>query len=55
MDDIIDLIATDSSASSVTDRIKDALFAKAAERIEASKPIVAGAVFGNEEPTEQEE
>tara|TARA_B100001996_G_scaffold237423_1_gene183391 strand:+ start:489 stop:662 length:174 start_codon:yes stop_codon:yes gene_type:complete len=55
MDDIIDLIATDSSASSVTDRIKDTLFAKAAERIEASKPIVAGAVFGNEEPTEQEQ
>ena len=62
MDNIIDLIATDASASDVTDRIKDALFAKAAERVEASKPIVAGSVFGGEEesieteePTEQEE
>tara|TARA_B100001029_G_scaffold126764_1_gene105847 strand:+ start:283 stop:453 length:171 start_codon:yes stop_codon:yes gene_type:complete len=55
MDDIIDLIATDASASDVSDKIKDTLFAKAAERVEASKPIVAGAVFGNEEPTEQEE
>tara|TARA_B100001113_G_scaffold216461_1_gene177578 strand:+ start:516 stop:701 length:186 start_codon:yes stop_codon:yes gene_type:complete len=60
MDDIIDLIATDASASDVSDRIKDTLYAKAAERVEASKPIVADSVFGGvedsiEEPTEQEE
>ena len=61
MEDIIDLIATDAKASDVSDRIKDTLFAKAAERIEASKPIVASSLFGGEEesieteePTEQE-
>ena len=33
MEEIIDLIATDSAASEVTSKLKDALFAKAAEKI----------------------
>ena len=56
MEEIIDLIATDASASDVSDKIKDALFAKSAERIEANKANVASTVFDSEteEPTEQE-
>ena len=34
MEDIIDLIATDSSAADISDRIKQVLYNKAAERIE---------------------
>ena len=45
MDDLIDLIATDKSAAEVTDTIKDVLYAKAAERIEAQKPDIAAAMF----------
>ena len=45
MDDLIDLIATDKSAAEVTDKIKDTLFAKAAERIEAQRPDIASAMF----------
>ena len=52
MEDLIDLIATDGSASDVSDRIKDVLYAKSAERIEGSKPLVANAVFNAEVPTE---
>jgi len=69
MEDLVDLIATDASSSDVSDRLKDILYAKSAERIEALKPVVANSVFDEptaevevapdeqtiEEPTEQEE
>ena len=35
MEELVDLIATDASASDVSDKIKDALMAKAATRIDA--------------------
>ena len=41
MEELVDLIATDASASDVSDKIKDALMAKAAARIDALKPNVA--------------
>ena len=46
MEELIDLIATDSSASSISDKIKDILYAKAAERIDLSRPLVATSLFG---------
>lgn len=48
MEDLIDLIATDSAASQVTDKIKDILFAKSAERIDSFRPEVASGMFGGE-------
>ena len=51
MDELIDLIATDKSAAEITDTIKDVLYAKAAERIEAQKPDIAAAMF---DPTADE-
>jgi len=50
MEELVDLIATDASASDVSDKIKDALMAKAAARIDAFRPEVAADVFGGEEP-----
>tara|TARA_B100000287_G_C20183195_1_gene603014 strand:+ start:228 stop:413 length:186 start_codon:yes stop_codon:yes gene_type:complete len=59
MEDIVDLIATDSSASDISDKIKDMLYAKSAERIEGMKPDIASTVFAepveSEEPIEQEQ
>ena len=55
MDNIIDLIATDSSSSDISDAIKATLFAKAAERIDAARPIVAGNLFGEGEPEVDQE
>ena len=48
MEDIVDLIATDSSASDVSDKLKEILYAKAAERIDVARPYVANAMFGQE-------
>ena len=55
MEEIVDLIATDASAADISDRIKDMLYAKSAERIEGSKPLVANAVFNAEIPTEEDQ
>ena len=54
MEELVDLIATDASASDVSDKIKDALMAKAAARIDAFKPEVASTVFDGEVPEEEE-
>ena len=54
MEELVDLIATDASSSDVSDKIKDALMAKAAARIDAFKPQVASTVFDGEVPEEEE-
>jgi len=50
MEDIVNLIATDASAAQISDQIKDALFNKSAEKIEALKPNVANSFFGDQAP-----
>ena len=55
MEELVDLIATDASASDVSDKIKDALMSKAAARIDALKPNIASTVFDGEVPEEEEE
>ena len=54
MEELVDLIATDASASDVSDKIKDALMAKASARIDALKPEIASSVFDAEAPEEEE-
>ena len=54
MDNVIDMIATDASSSEVSDKLKELLYAKAAERIEAAKPIVANTMFNEPEQGEVE-
>ena len=48
MEDVVDLIATDASASDISDKMKELLFTKAAERFEIARPYVANAMFGQE-------
>jgi len=57
MEDVIDLIATDASPSEVSDKVKELLYAKAAERIDIARPYVANAMFGQsfEYPEVQDE
>jgi len=45
MDELLDMIATDASATDISDSIKDTLYAKAAERINSQRPEVAAAIF----------
>ena len=54
MEELVDLIATDASPSDVSDKIKDALMAKAAARIDAFRPDVASTVFDGEVPEGEE-
>ena len=48
MEDLVDLIATDASASDVSDKIKERLYAKAAEYVDAARPVVGADIFGTE-------
>tara|TARA_B100001250_G_scaffold195387_1_gene167845 strand:- start:746 stop:949 length:204 start_codon:yes stop_codon:yes gene_type:complete len=52
MEDLIDLIVTDASASDVSDKIKDVLYNKSASRVDTFKPEVATSMFdvGETEP-----
>tara|TARA_A100001201_G_C3996321_1_gene173160 strand:- start:393 stop:629 length:237 start_codon:yes stop_codon:yes gene_type:complete len=49
MDELMDMMVSDESASQISDKIKDILYGKAAERIDAFRPIVANGVFGEDD------
>jgi hypothetical protein len=49
MDDLLDMIAADESPSQISDKIKELLFTKSAEKIDAFRPSVAMNMFGQEE------
>ena len=48
MEDVIDLIATGGSPNDISDKMKEILYAKAAERIDIARPYIANAMFGQE-------
>jgi len=48
MDDLLDMIIADESPSQISDALKDVLYAKSAERVDAFRPMVANASFGGE-------
>ena len=50
MEDLVDLIATDASASDISDKIKERLYAKASEYVDAARPVVGADLFGGEVP-----
>ena len=49
MEELVDLIAKDGSASDVQDKIKDLLYAKSAEKIEGLRPNFSTAMFDQSE------
>jgi len=49
----MDMIAADDSASQVSDKIKDILYAKSAERVDEYKPNVANSLFGDQESADE--
>tara|TARA_R100000742_G_C4235614_1_gene56281 strand:- start:235 stop:408 length:174 start_codon:yes stop_codon:yes gene_type:complete len=54
MEEIVNLVATDSSASDISDRIKDVLFAKAADKINSNRKEAASSLF-NDKPSQDQE
>ena len=53
--ELMDMIAKDESPSQISDRIKDMLFSKSAERIDAFRPEVANSLFGDQEVEDEVE
>ena len=53
MDELMDMIAADGSASQVSDKIKDILYAKSSERVDAYKPTAANSLFGDQESADE--
>ena len=51
----MDMMAADASASDVSDKIKEILYTKTAERVDAARPLVGAELFGDEVPEVEDE
>ena len=51
----MDMMVADASASDVTDKIKEILYTKSAEKVNAVRPSVGAGLFGEEEPSSETE
>jgi hypothetical protein len=49
MDELMDMMIDDASASQISDKMKDLLFAKSAERVDAYRSTAANSLFGSDE------
>ena len=54
MDETLDMISRDESPSQVSDSIKELLFQKATQRVDAFQPMVAKTAFDLEAGQEEE-
>ena len=50
----MDMMVGDESPSQISDTIKDMLYAKSAERVDAFRPVVANSLFGDDTEIENE-
>ena len=53
MDELMDMMTQDGSPSGISDKIKDMLYAKSADKIGAHKDAVAASLFGSSEDQEE--
>ena len=51
----MNMMVADDSASQVSDKMKELLFAKSAERVDAYRKDVANSLFGDQEPEVEDE
>jgi hypothetical protein len=49
MDELLDMIIADESPAQISDKIKDILFTKSAEKIDSFRPEVASNLFGEDQ------
>ena len=47
--DLMNMIIGDESPSQISDKMKELLFAKSAEKVETARPVVANSLFGDQE------
>jgi hypothetical protein len=55
MDELLDMIIADESPAQISDKIKDILFAKSAEKIDSFRPEVSSGLFGEDQFSSSEE
>ena len=55
MDDLLDRIAADESPSQISDKIKELLFTKSAEKIDEFRPSIATSMFDQFGKNQEEE
>lgn len=55
MEELVDMIVSDESPSQISDKIKELLFTKSAERIDSFRPEVATSLFGEIDGQNEEE
>jgi hypothetical protein len=55
MDELMDMIVADESPSQISDKIKDLLFAKASDKVDAFRQVVASSLFNDTSEVEEEE
>jgi|TARA_B100000085_G_scaffold205777_1_gene189397 hypothetical protein len=53
MDDLMDMIVADESPAGISDKIKEVLYTKAAEKVENQRPQVATSMFDTEVDSEE--
>ena len=51
----MDMMVDDASSSTISDKIKEILYAKTAEKVDAARPLVGAELFGDEIPEVEEE
>ena len=51
----MDMMVDDASSAAVSDKIKEILYTKTAERVDAARPLVGAELFGDEIPEVEEE
>ena len=54
-DDLMDMMVDDASSTAISDKIKEFLYTKSAEMIDAARPLVGAELFGDEIPEVSEE
>lgn len=54
MEELINMIATDSSAVDISDQIKDLLYTIVATKVDALRPDAAASLFGTQDSPEGE-
>ena len=54
-DDLMDMMVDDASSTAISDKIKEILYTKSAEMIDAARPFVGAELFGDEIPEVSEE
>ena len=51
----MDMMVDDASSAAISDKIKEILYTKSAEKVNAVRPSVGAGLFGEEEPSSETE